>query len=72
MCNSALYFFWNMHIGKMIREVLRERQMTVVSFAERLSCTRENAHRILNKVNMDTGCYGSICIKNGSTCDIMS
>lgn len=44
-----------MHIGKMVREVLKERQMTVVSFAERLSCTRENAHRILNKANMDTG-----------------
>lgn len=27
--------------------------MTVVSFADQLSCTRENAHRILNKDNID-------------------
>lgn len=36
-----------MHIGKRIRELLLEKQMSITLFAEQLGCTRENAHRIL-------------------------
>lgn len=50
-----------MHIGQMIRNVLREKGMTVVSFAKQLSCTRENAHRILNKENIDIELLIRIC-----------
>lgn len=42
-----------MHIGGRIREVLLQRKMTVTDFAKALSCTRENAHRILGKRNID-------------------
>lgn len=37
----------------MIRKVLKDRGMTVVDFAHALSCTRENAHRILTRSNID-------------------
>lgn len=44
-----------MHIGKMIREVLREQGMTVTAFAKLIPCSRENAHRLLNRAEMSTG-----------------
>lgn len=45
----------------MIRDILNERGMTVVAFAKRLSCTRENAHRILSKENLDIELLLRIC-----------
>ncbi|MDO5443536.1 MAG: helix-turn-helix transcriptional regulator [Bacteroidia bacterium] len=44
-----------MHIGNRIKEVLQEKGMTVTEFARLIPCTRENAHRILLKHDMDTG-----------------
>lgn len=44
-----------LHIGKAIRKVLDERQMSVVSFAERLSCSRVNAYRIFANRTIDSG-----------------
>ncbi len=43
-----------MEIGEMIRQVLLERGITVTDFAKTLSCSRENAHRILKKETLDT------------------
>lgn len=43
-----------MHIGRLIHRKLLEKHMTVVSFAERLSCTRVNAYKIFNKKSIDT------------------
>jgi len=41
-------------IGKFIREVLDERGMSVTTFARLMSCSRQNAHRILKKKTLDT------------------
>jgi len=43
-----------MEVGEMIRRVLEERGIPVTDFAEALSCSRENAHRILKKTTLDT------------------
>ena len=48
-------FMQDLHIGKAIRKVLDERQMSVVSFAERLSCSRVNAYRIFANRTIDSG-----------------
>ena len=42
-----------LHIGKRIKEVVKERGMTVVDFARALPCTRENVYRIYQKNNLD-------------------
>jgi len=44
-----------MHIGSTVKAVILEKQMTVKSFAELLPCSRENAHRIFRREDMDTG-----------------
>ena len=44
-----------MHIGERIKNILITREITVVEFANKLHCTRENAHRILLKKDIDTG-----------------
>lgn len=44
-----------MHIGKLIRNELTRRNMTVVAFARQLSCTRVNAYKIFEKKSIDTG-----------------
>lgn len=43
-----------MEIGEMIRQVLMERGISVTEFAGMLSCSRENAHRIMKKSVLDT------------------
>ena len=43
-----------MHIGKLIRQKIVERGITVVSFAEQLSCTRINAYKIFERSSIDT------------------
>ena len=50
-----------MHIGKRIRELLLEKQMSITLFAEQLGCTRENAHRILAKEHLDSDQLLPIC-----------
>lgn len=50
-----------MHIGRRIREILESNGMTVKTFAERLPCSRENAHRILQKQHLDTQLLNRIC-----------
>lgn len=43
-----------MHIGNEIRKVLKDREMTVVELASRLSCTRVNVYKIFEKHSIDT------------------
>ena len=43
-----------MHIGNRIREILKEKGMTVTELSYQIPCSRENAHRILKKSDMDT------------------
>lgn len=43
-----------MHVGELIKKIVRRRGMTVVSFAERLSCSRANVYKIFDKKSIDT------------------
>jgi len=41
-------------LGNRIREVLKDREMTVTDFAESLSCNRQNVYKIFNKHDINT------------------
>lgn len=43
-----------MHIGRLIQQKVSESGMTVVAFAQKLSCTRVNAYKIFSKSSIDT------------------
>lgn len=43
-----------MHIGKKIRQTLKEKGHTVVWFANELSCHRTNIYKIFDKPSIDT------------------
>lgn len=42
-----------MHIGQRIKEVVKERGITVVTFARSIPCSRENVYRIFKNENID-------------------
>lgn len=42
-----------MHIGERIKEVFKERGITVVAFARSIPCSRENVYRIFKNENID-------------------
>lgn len=42
-----------MHIGHRIKEVFKERGITVVAFARAIPCSRENVYRIFKNENID-------------------
>lgn len=42
-----------MHIGERIKEVFKERGITVVEFACSIPCSRENVYRIFKNANID-------------------
>lgn len=42
------------HIGKLIRQKMEERQRTVVWLAQRLSCSKTNVYKIFDKYSVDT------------------
>ena len=42
------------HIGKLIKEKMVERGMTVVLMAKYLSCSRGNVYKIFDKYSIDT------------------
>ena len=44
----------NVDIGSMVKAKLRERRMTVVSFATLLGCSRTNIYKIFGKHTIDT------------------
>ena len=46
------------HIGKLIRQKMEERQRTVVWLAQRLSCSRTNVYKIFDKYSVDTDTLG--------------
>jgi transcriptional regulator with XRE-family HTH domain len=43
----------NIHIGNIIKAKLKERNMSVIDFADALNCCRGNAYKILNSDNID-------------------
>ena len=43
-----------MHIGQEIKNKLHEKNISIVSFARQLSCTRTNVYKILDKKSIDT------------------
>ena len=43
-----------LHIGKLIRQKMEERHITVVWLAQRLSCSRTNVYKIFDKYSLDT------------------
>lgn len=51
---KLLHIFVSMHIGNRIREVLKDREMTVKDFAESLSCNRQNVYKIFDKHDINT------------------
>jgi len=46
MCN-------NIFIGQTIRQILEERQISVVEFARRINCSRRTAYNIFEKKSLD-------------------
>ena len=44
----------DIHIGKLIRQKLREQGRTVTWFAAQIPCTRKHAYRIFNNPNINT------------------
>lgn len=42
------------HIGKLIKQKMEERHLTVVWLASRLSCSRTNCYKIFEKYSVDT------------------
>ncbi len=51
----------DMHVGKLIKDTVSTKGMTIVSFAQELSCTRANVYKIFNKSSIDTGLLARIC-----------
>lgn len=42
-----------MHIGQRIKEIVKERGITVVAFARLIPCSRENVYRVFKNDNID-------------------
>lgn len=44
----------SVHIGKLIKETLKKKNIDVVDFANKINYTRGNAYKIFNKKSIDT------------------
>jgi predicted transcriptional regulator len=44
----------SIHIGKIIKDIVKSRQMDVTEFAKKINYTRRNAYKIFNKPSIDT------------------
>lgn len=51
---KRLHIFAPMHIGKHIREIMRESGIGPTEFAAALHCHRQNVYKIFEKQNIDT------------------
>lgn len=51
-----------MHIGKRIREVMREKKVTVVSVAQRIECERTNIYNIFARKDINTSLLQKLSI----------
>ena len=67
-----------MHIGPRIKEVFKERGITVVASARAIPCSRENVYRIFKNDNIDILLLRRICqvlehdfFKDISECDVL-
>ncbi|MBE6251803.1 MAG: XRE family transcriptional regulator [Bacteroidales bacterium] len=43
-----------MHVGRIIRQKVAERKITVVWLAKQMSCTRTNIYKIFDRKSIDT------------------
>lgn len=43
-----------MHIGNRIKEVMKERKMSVVAFSRQLGCSRTNTYKLFEHYSIDT------------------
>lgn len=43
-----------MHIGNRIKEVMKERGMSVVAFSRQLGCSRTNTYKLFEHYSIDT------------------
>ena len=43
-----------MHIGNRIKEVMKERKMSVVAFSHQLGCSRTNTYKLFEHYSIDT------------------
>ncbi len=43
-----------MHIGNRIKEVMKERKMSVVAFSRQLGCSRTNIYKLFEHYSIDT------------------
>lgn len=51
-----------MHIGRRIKEVVKEREMAVVDFSRAIPCSRVHVYKIFQKATIDTGLLQRISI----------
>ena len=42
------------HIGQIIKDILKSKKMNVTEFSEKINYTRGNAYKIFNKTSIDT------------------
>ena len=54
-----------LHIGQKIREVMRDKNITVTLLAANINTTRTNMHKILQKSNMDIELLARISVALG-------
>ncbi|MDR0602742.1 MAG: helix-turn-helix transcriptional regulator [Bacteroidales bacterium] len=52
----------DVHLGKMVRQKIGERGITVSEFARRINCSRNNAYNILNRQFIDIPLLNRISI----------
>ena len=43
-----------MHIGNRIKEIMKERKMSVVAFSRQLGCSRTNTYKLFEHYSIDT------------------
>lgn len=48
------------HIGKIIKELVKIRRMSVLEFSEKINCTSRNAYKIFSKPSLDSALLAKI------------
>lgn len=48
------------HIGKIIKELVKIRRVSVLDFAEKINCTPRNAYKIFSKSSLDSALLSKI------------
>lgn len=51
-----------MHIGQRIREVMRQKKVSVVWVAQQISCERTNVYNIFERKDVNTNVLQRLCV----------